>query len=623
MNVLSLFDGMSCGQLALERAGIAYDNYYASEVDKYAITVTQANYPDTIQIGDVLDISGEHLPTIDLLIGGSPCQGFSFAGDQLNFDDPRSKLFFEFVRLLEECKPRYFLLENVRMKKVYEEIISSYLDVAPIQINSALVSAQNRVRLYWTNIPGVKQPLDKGILLGSILEDGEVKRDKSQCIPTTIYKENTKSMLKRNKMGLCIQVGEADIKGNDSIKRIYSPDGKAPCLTTMEGGHRESKVAILDKHDSRNNLKCVGGLLKNKKWLEDGKTLQRNFSQGERIYSIEGKSPTLSANSGGSAGAGSALITEDIATWRKLTPIECERLQTVPDEYTKKNLDIHYQKLYHYGNGNNVEEDTICKLVKSRAVINPSQVGKLNFAINTILDSLEMEVLNLKESLLIKAKSVQVKDANEIVKLLGVSASSTINLGKEHKMQYPKNVRFVVERSVIPDGEGFVYAMQLLNPDMETHYAPIKMRNVNLNLMEAQIKSTTKIQKVDGFTEMLLNKLLVENCEKEKLRIILTLINWIIAKAIFLFVKPTPHIYLYIDSLNLLQGNSLEMELSALKMESIVETSNFARYKMLGNGWTVDVIAHIFKNLKGNPEPKKKDVLGFFPLHQVLGINKG
>ena len=117
MNVLSLFDGMSCGQIALNRAGISYDKYYASEIDKHAIKVTQHNYPDTIQIGDVTKVKGTDLPKIDLLIGGSPCQGFSFAGKQLNFDDPRSKLFFEFVRLLKECKPKYFLLENVKMKK--------------------------------------------------------------------------------------------------------------------------------------------------------------------------------------------------------------------------------------------------------------------------------------------------------------------------------------------------------------------------------------------------------------------------------------------------------------------------------------------------------------------------
>ena len=172
-NVLSLFDGMSCGQIALNKLGIQYENFYASEIDKHAIKVTQHNFPNTIQIGDVTKIKGEDLPKIDLLIGGSPCQGFSFSGKGLNFEDPRSKLFFEFVRLIKETKPRYFLLENVKMKKEYEQVITDYLGVEPIEINSSLVSAQNRVRLYWTNIPNVQQPEDRGIGLTDILEDNE------------------------------------------------------------------------------------------------------------------------------------------------------------------------------------------------------------------------------------------------------------------------------------------------------------------------------------------------------------------------------------------------------------------------------------------------------------------
>ena len=165
MNVLSLFDGMSCGQIALDKLGIKVNNYFASEIDKHAIKVTQHNYPNTIQLGDVMKVKGSDLPKIDLLIGGSPCQGFSFAGKGLNFDDPRSKLFFEYVRLKNELNPKYFLLENVKMKKEYQNIISGYLGVEPIMINSNLVSAQNRVRYYWTNIPVKGLPNDKSILL--------------------------------------------------------------------------------------------------------------------------------------------------------------------------------------------------------------------------------------------------------------------------------------------------------------------------------------------------------------------------------------------------------------------------------------------------------------------------
>ena len=204
INVLSLFDGISCGQIALERVGIEVENYFASEMDKYAMQITMANYPNTKQLGDVKNVTANQLPKIDLLIGGSPCQGFSFAGAGLNFEDERSKLFFEFVRLKNELKPKYFLLENVKMKQEFQNIISEQLGVKPIMINSSLVSAQNRERLYWTNIPVVGQPNDKGILLKDIIEDGECLKDKSQTILATLYKENAKSMIKRNKQGLLI-----------------------------------------------------------------------------------------------------------------------------------------------------------------------------------------------------------------------------------------------------------------------------------------------------------------------------------------------------------------------------------------------------------------------------------
>jgi len=173
INVLSLFDGISCGQVALEKAGIEVDKYFASEIDKHAIKVTQANYPNTIQIGDVTKVKANDLPNINLLIGGSPCQGFSFSGKQLNFVDPRSKLFFEFVRLIKEVKPKYWLLENVVMKQEYQDVISQHLGVEPVKLNSDLTSAQNRVRLYWANFE-ITEPNNQGIKLEDVLEDTEM-----------------------------------------------------------------------------------------------------------------------------------------------------------------------------------------------------------------------------------------------------------------------------------------------------------------------------------------------------------------------------------------------------------------------------------------------------------------
>ena len=169
MNVLSLFDGMSCGQIALNKAEIKIDNYYASEIDKYAIKVTMKNFPNTIQLGDVCKLETTSLPKIDLLIGGSPCQSFSNAGKGKGFDG-KSGLFWEYIRILKETKPKYFLLENVVMKKEWEAVITEALGVSPIKINSRLLSAQNRPRLYWTNIPNVTEPIDKGITIKDILE---------------------------------------------------------------------------------------------------------------------------------------------------------------------------------------------------------------------------------------------------------------------------------------------------------------------------------------------------------------------------------------------------------------------------------------------------------------------
>jgi DNA (cytosine-5)-methyltransferase 3A len=354
MNVLSLFDGMSCGQIALNKANIPYNNYYAAEIDKYGMQITKKNYPNTVHLGDVTQIRGNNLPKIDLLIGGSPCQGFSFAGKQLNFDDPRSKLFFEYVRILNEVRETNpnvkFLLENVKMKKEFSDIISEHLGVEPIKINSSLVSAQNRLRLYWTNIEGVEQPENRKIYLKDVLEP--IVDDKYYISQIAVEKLNRHGNKVIKELGIpkksgTIHAGYYKMGGRDQqyVKdipdlqpslqdRIYSDDGKFVAITPSFMPY----VITIDNHHSDSELKCVGALGKNKKWLDNGKNLQRNFSQGERIYSTDGKSPCLSANSGGSAGVGNTLITDDIKDEykiRKLTPIECERLQTVPDNYTE------------------------------------------------------------------------------------------------------------------------------------------------------------------------------------------------------------------------------------------------------------------------------------------------
>ena len=316
INVLSLFDGLSCGNIALEKAGIKVNNYYASEIDKWAIQIANKNYPNIIQLGDVTKFDETQLPKIDLLIGGSPCQGFSFAGKQLNFDDPRSKLFFVYVYMLKQLKPKYFLLENVRMSKQSQDVISEHLGVQPIKINSSLVSAQNRVRLYWTNIPNVTQPKNKGLKLKDILEiDGYVDRDKSHCLDANYFKGgNLKSYFEKHRRqlvfsndGLC-HVGNADLNGHDLIKRVYHPDGKAPTVNTMNGGNREPKVLC---GALRGRYKANGKTEQQLELRKDSKTNSLTTVQKDNL-----------------------VIEEEQLTYRKLTPLECERLQTIPDGYT-------------------------------------------------------------------------------------------------------------------------------------------------------------------------------------------------------------------------------------------------------------------------------------------------
>ena len=315
INVLSLFDGMSCGQQALERAGIEVDNYFASEIDKYAMQVTMANYPDTKQLGSVVNVNGSDLPKIDLLIGGSPCQSFSFAGKrkgmatkceteiltlnhylELKADgyefEGQSYLFWEFMRLLNECKPKYFLLENVEMGEKWEKVLSKAIGVNGIHINSSLVSAQNRKRIYWTNIgmqPGglfgdlvsiIEKPKDKGILLKNVLE--------SQVDDKYFLSDKMLDYLSLN-----------------SVNKLQ-----------------------------KDNL-VIGGDYR----YDEGFRWRDNYKSG-----------TLPARgrSEGNDFSGQALakINNQI---RRLTPLECERLQTVKDNYTNHVSDSQRYKML--GNG--------------------------------------------------------------------------------------------------------------------------------------------------------------------------------------------------------------------------------------------------------------------------------
>lgn len=291
MKVLSLFDGISVARASLESAGIQVDTYYASEIDKHAISISKKNYPDIIHIGSVVGLTPPK--DIDLLIGGSPCQDLSIAKkDRKGLDGDRSGLFWEYVRIKEECKPTYFILENVAsMPKKDRDIITTTLGVQPVLFNASLVSAQSRKRLFWTNIR-FELPEDKGILLKDILQpDGEV--DERMVV-----------------------------------------DGKAFCLTASYQGAIEYNSV---ERKQRTMVK-VGHI---------GNT----DAQANRVYDTEGKSCTLSAHGGG-LGAKTGLYKSDDRI-RKLTPIECERLQSLPDNYTEGVAKTHRYKCL--GNAFNME----------------------------------------------------------------------------------------------------------------------------------------------------------------------------------------------------------------------------------------------------------------------------
>lgn len=381
LRVLSLFDGISCGQVALERAGIPVEVYYASEIDKYAIQVTQKNYPNTIQLGDINNIDfTQFIGKIDLIMGGSPCQDLSIAGKRKGLSGERSGLFYKFVEAIEVIKPKYFLLENNygMPQEAYEEM-SKLMSCYPIMINSALVSAQTRKRFYWTNIGpqslnlfgfptvAMEQPEDKGIMLKDVLESGLPYQEKSYCLTSTEYKgstlkdnlekkrrtqvaeplkipENTKQGYAEISPGECMDLTHI----NSKTRRGRAMKEKSNCLQTQSDFYQYIKPCALrnrgnGKQPEFNNTNKANALISVQ---TDSMVLEpirighigNSTGQANRVYSVENKSVTLKANGGG-GGAKTGLYKIDLPDGqhliRKLTPLECERLQTLPDNYTE------------------------------------------------------------------------------------------------------------------------------------------------------------------------------------------------------------------------------------------------------------------------------------------------
>jgi DNA (cytosine-5)-methyltransferase 3A len=444
---------MSCGQQALERCGIEVENYYASEIDKYAIQVTMANYPNTIQLGSVVGVDGYKLPKIDLLIGGSPCQSFSFAGKRKGMAtkceteiltlehylelkaegyefEGQSYLFWEYMRLLNECKPKYFLLENVEMGEKWEKVLSKAIGVNGIHINSALVSAQNRKRIYWTNIgmqPGglfgdlesiIQQPKDKGILLKDILES---QVDEKYFLSAKMFDWLTRHSEKRgnefkktkgDRKSSCLSVSaqvavnlSADFIIHNTMPRsstsgkggtgpLTRNDGKTYCLDTdntnaveivaMRGRGEKGNIEQQLETNGTNKSNSLTTVQKDNLVRQLNPSLESGGNQPyqqNRVYDVNGINPSLTTlwnganliniaatQLGNSENRGNC-INESGKSFtlrksepngvilnsriRRLTPIECERLQTVKDNYTNHVSDSQRYKML--GNGWTIE----------------------------------------------------------------------------------------------------------------------------------------------------------------------------------------------------------------------------------------------------------------------------
>ena len=389
INVLSLFDGMSGGRIALDRMGIKVDNYYASEIDKYAIEVAKYNFPQTEHIGSVVDVNPNDLPHIDLLVGGSPCQGFSFAGKRLgsvtkcNIDvvsleqylelkkdgfefEGQSYLFWEYMRILtalREKNPKIkFLLENVMMTEKWKSMFNEAIGCEPIMINSSLVSAQNRRRLYWTNIPVNTQPKDKGILLRDILDDTYPEKYEFNETRINRFEETAKENPTPSSNGIN-QLNSP----KHSQQRLYGIDGKSPTLLSGASGGGQEPCKIKYKCGASRGRYINDDKSKTKQFMEirtDEKTSTLTTVQKDN-YIIENcdLSGQYEMDDFGMKGRD----TEKKYTYRKLTPMECERLQTVPEGYT----DVPYgkrrmsdtQRYNMLGNGWTI--DVICHLLKN------------------------------------------------------------------------------------------------------------------------------------------------------------------------------------------------------------------------------------------------------------------
>jgi DNA (cytosine-5)-methyltransferase 3A len=561
MNVLSLFDGISCGQIALNKAGIKYDNYYASEINKYSIQVTSKNYPDTIQLGNVSEINVNELPNIDLLIGGSPCQSFSNMGDNTGFEG-KSKLFWEFVRILNEVKPKYFLLENVVMKKEWQDVISEAVGVKPIKINSALLSHQRRNRLYWTNIPGITQPNDLDLDFRDIIEQNvhpkynltkravervrekqgyDLVAKKAKCLFATYYKNNSNSR-------------EGQIVEQNGVLRRLTPN-ECEILQTVPLNYTD----------------CLSDTQRYKT-LGDGWTVDVIAHIFERLKEPKKRKLTvLSLFDGMSCGQ-----------------IALNKAGIEYDNYYASEIDKHAISVTQYNYPNTIQMGSITELKSSQLpkidlLFGGSPCQSFSNAGNgTGFDGksgLFYEYVRLlkecKPTYFMLENVKMKKEWQDIISdELGVQPikiNSNLVGAQNRERLYWSNIPIVG----LPNDKE-VYIEDILDITFDSKYW-LKERNSELLSKKVNIEGAPAICCIDVYNK---------KYKKDRKSPTLTL----------------PHH----NSLRLLQDGKFRKltpnECERLQTVPVDYTnigiSDIHRYSMLGNGWTVDVIAHIFQGLK-------------------------
>lgn len=664
MRVLSLFDGMSCGQIALRELGKKFE-YYASEIDKHAIKQTQLNFPNTIWLGDVTKWQEWNIDWgFDLVLAGSPCQGFSFAGKQLAFDDPRSRLFFDFVAILNHVRKFNpdvkFLLENVRMKSEHEALITRFVGVNPLYINSALVSAQNRDRLYWTNIgmvhrglfgefyPGIPQPEDRGIILRDILQP-EIEVDEKYYISQAVLdrmfrKVYSQPKINPDKTGAVTSRNNSGQMGLDSVTTFISVNGKAPaqrastgrsldkdhnyqiinidgnikynqdkvgCFTAgghSGGYHSDMDLVMIQRERGNNN----GGIVaKNGKthsiskssWEHNNMVMQINPSleswgkqpyQQNRIYDSNGKSPAVLAEM--SCGSNAIMNRTSI---RRLTPIEVSRLQTIPSWYKFKFVNLVY--VGYICKESNVT--LLCQLsAKLTDATEISQAKKPGYATCTTLDLLEQE--QRSEKRLTKQKSAKLLDVIEMCKQKNTetfalcTTKELLEMGQRHsQLKLNKNVCVVVSRLPITRGaqKGIAHHTIEVSKFMEIRYS-LNLKSKNQILQQDQV-DMFHVEMVERNTNRSWSINLEGVSQMERLFITLIITSWIIERKIYTYVSHEANIHLFISNLKDVQSNYLTLDISDLRMECMLPTSDTQIYKMCGNGWTIEVIVWILSHM--------------------------